>query len=80
MGRLLSYPMPSPRNTSLTAERAVRAALDLLDERKNALCAIVESEQATPEEKYKPLVALAYLTGVLSSAATEVTPPRAGSG
>ena len=33
------------------------------DERK--LCAIIESDQTSPEEKYQALVDLAFLSGVL---------------
>jgi hypothetical protein len=57
--------MPSPRNTYLSAERIIQVALDLLDERKEHLCSIVESEQTTPDEKYQALVNLAYMTGIL---------------
>ena len=63
--------MRSPRNTSIRAVRTIHAALDLLDQRKNALCALAESEQVTSEEKYEALVALAYMTGVLSNVAGE---------
>ena len=65
--------MPPPRNVLVSAERTINMALDLLDQRKDALCAIVESEHAAPEEKYEALVALAYMTGVLNTTATEVT-------
>ena len=57
--------MPSPRNTSLSAERTINVALDLLDQHKQRLCAVIESEQSTPEEKYEALVSLAYMTGIL---------------
>jgi hypothetical protein len=63
--------MTSPRNTSLSAERIINVALDLLDERKEHLCSILESEQTTPDEKYQALVSLAYMTGILVREATE---------
>ena len=63
--------MPSPRNTSLSAERTINAALDLLDKQKEELCSVIESEHTTPEEKYESLVSLAYMTGILTSAADE---------
>jgi len=63
--------MPSPRNTSISAERAIIAALDLLDQHKERLCAIIESGEATPDEKYDALVALAYMIGILTGAAAE---------
>ena len=66
--------MPSPRNVSVSAERTINMALDLLDRQKQRLCAIVESERATPDEKYQALVSLAYMTGILmcEAAAGEV--------
>jgi hypothetical protein len=63
--------MPSPRNSSLIAERTIQVALDLLDERKEHLCSITESEQTTPDEKYQALVSLAYMTGILMREAAE---------
>jgi len=57
--------MPSPRNTTLSAERLIQVSLDLLDQRKEQLCSIMESEQTTPDEKYEALVSLAYMTGIL---------------
>ena len=57
--------MPSPRNTTLSAERLIQVALDLLDQRKEQLCSIMESEQTTPDEKYEALVSMAYMTGIL---------------
>ena len=57
--------MPSPRNSSLLGERTIKVALDLLDERKEHLCSIMESEQTTPDEKYQALVSLAYMTGIM---------------
>jgi hypothetical protein len=63
--------MASPRNTLASAERAIHAALNLCDQQKQHLCAIVESEQSTPDEKYEALVSLAYLTGILVSQAAE---------
>jgi hypothetical protein len=63
--------MPSPRNTTLSAERLIQVALDLLDQRKEHLCSIVESEQTSPDEKYEALVSLAYMTGILVREAAE---------
>lgn len=54
--------MPSP-HSSVLSERIIFAALD---QRKQELCAVIESEQTTPEEKYESLVTLAYITGVLT--------------
>jgi hypothetical protein len=61
--------MPSPRNISLSGEQTVNAILDTLDQHKERLIAIVESEQTTPEDKYEALMRLASLTGILISAA-----------
>jgi hypothetical protein len=63
--------MPCPRNTSIPTGRTIHLALDLLDKRKNELCSLVESERTTPQEKYHALVKLAYMTGILTSAAAE---------
>jgi hypothetical protein len=63
--------MAYPRNISLYTAPTIYVALDLLDQRKDEPCFIVESEQSTPEEKYEALVALAYMTGILTSAAAE---------
>lgn len=57
--------MSSPRNSYLSAERAIHVAIDLLDQRKDYLCSIVESEQTTPDQKYEALVILACMTGIL---------------
>jgi hypothetical protein len=64
-------PIPSPRNSSLLAERTIQVALGLLDERKEQPCSIVESEQTTPDEKYQALVNLAYMIGILVREAAE---------
>jgi hypothetical protein len=63
--------MPSPRNSSLLAQRTIQVALDLLDERREHLCSIVESEQTSTDEKYEALVSLAYMTGILMREAAE---------
>ena len=63
--------MRSPRNNSAIAERVIHFALDLLDKRRQELCAAIESEQTTPEEKFEALVALADMTGVLTRKAAE---------
>lgn len=62
--------MPFPCSSTV-AEHIIHSALDLLDKRKQELCAVVESEQTTPDEKYEALVSLAYMTGILSNAAAE---------
>jgi hypothetical protein len=56
--------MPSPRNSSIVAGRIIHAALNLIDEQQGKLCAIVESEQTTAEEKYDALVNLAHMTSL----------------
>ena len=61
--------MPSPRNVPVSAERTINMALDFLDQHKQRLCAVVESEQA--DEKYQALVSLAYMTGILVRQAAE---------
>jgi hypothetical protein len=57
--------MGSPRNALLSGQQALELALELLDRRKQRLCAIVESVQTTSDEKYQALVKLACLTGAL---------------
>ena len=63
--------MPSPRNASLFAEQTIGAIVDILDQHKQHLLAIVESEQTTPDDKYEALTRLASLTGVLARTAGE---------
>jgi hypothetical protein len=63
--------MPSPRNTSVSAQRAVNVALNLAEQHEQRLRAILESEQASPERKFQALVDLAYLTGILVREAAE---------
>ena len=67
----VTFPMPSPRNISISAERAVNAALRLVDEHEQRLRAILESEQAAADEKFQALVDLAHLTGILVREAAE---------
>jgi len=55
----------SPRNASFSGQQALELALELLDQRRQHLCAIVESAQTTSDEKYQALVKLACLTGAL---------------
>ena len=50
---------------------SIAAALELLDRRKEELCAVLESDQATEDQKFEALVALAYMTGVLTCVAAE---------
>jgi len=57
--------------TRSTVEQSIAVALELLDRKKEELCAVLESNQATPEQKYESLVALAYMTGVLTRVAAE---------
>jgi hypothetical protein len=61
--------MPSPRNASVSAARAINVAVGLADQQEQRLCAIVESKHATPGEKFQALVDLARLVGVLHAAA-----------
>jgi hypothetical protein len=61
--------MPSPRNTSVSAVRAIDVALGLADQQEQRLCAIIESKQATPDEQFKALVDLAHLAGIVLRAA-----------
>jgi hypothetical protein len=63
--------MPSPRNVSLSGEQTMHAILDVLDQHKERLLTIVESEETTQEDKYEALMRLASLTGVLTSVAGE---------
>ena len=62
-------PMPSPRNTSLSGERTIETVLGVLEQHKERLCRIVESDDTTPEDKYEALIHLASLTGILTSVA-----------
>ena len=55
-----------PRNASLSGEQTMHAILDALDQHKQRLLAIVESEGTTPEDKYEALMRLASLAGILT--------------
>jgi hypothetical protein len=66
--------MPSP-HSSVLSERIIYAALDMLDQQRQELCAVIESEHASPEEKYESLVSLAYMTGILTCEADKVATP-----
>lgn len=44
----------------------MHAILDALDQHKQRLLAIVESEGTTPEDKYEALMRLASLAGILT--------------
>jgi hypothetical protein len=57
--------MPSPRNTSASASRAINVAIGLVEQQEERLRAIIDSKQATPEEKFTALVDLAHLAGIL---------------
>jgi hypothetical protein len=61
--------MASPRNASLSGERAIETVLALLEQHEVRLRQIVESDDTTPAEKYEALMRLASLTGILTSAA-----------
>jgi hypothetical protein len=56
--------MPSPRNTSVSAARAISAAIDLVEQKEDGLRATIESKQATPDEKFVALVELARMAGI----------------
>ncbi|MDP9051269.1 MAG: hypothetical protein M3O31_11210 [Acidobacteriota bacterium] len=58
-------PKPSPRIISVSAARAVKVAVDLVEQQQEWLRAILESKQATPEQKFEALVDLAHLAGIL---------------
>jgi hypothetical protein len=63
--------MTCPGNTILSAKQTIDAILSLLDHHKERLCAIIESDKATPDEKHQALMRLASLTGILTDAAEE---------
>ena len=63
--------IPSPRNTSVSAARAINVALGLADQQKHRLCAIVESKQATPDEKFQAPIDLAHLAEIVLHSAAE---------
>ena len=50
----------------------MEAILDLLDQHKGCLLAILESEETTPDDKYEALMRLASLTEVLTRMVGEV--------
>jgi len=57
--------MPSPRNTSVSATRAINVAIGLVEQQEELLRAIIESKQATPDQKFEALVDLAHLAGIV---------------
>ena len=57
--------MPTICHTTVLTERIIRAAIDLVDERKQELCDIAESASSTPAEKYEAFITLGYMTGIL---------------
>ena len=63
--------MSSPRNTSVSAARVINVTLGLADQQEQRLCAIIESKQATPDEKFQALVDLARLAGIVLRVAAE---------
>jgi hypothetical protein len=68
--------MPSPRNTSVTAARAINVAISLVEKQEERLRVIIDSQQATPDEKFAALVDLARLADILlrETAEAEETP------
>ena len=63
--------MPSPRNTSTDAARAINVAIGLVEQQEERLRDILESKQATPDEKFAALVDLAHLAGIVLHEAAE---------
>jgi len=63
--------MPSPRNTSASAARATNVAIGLVEQQEVRLRDILESKQATPDEKFAALVDLAHLAGIVLHEAAE---------
>jgi len=63
--------MSSPRNTSVSVARPIDVALGLADQQEQRLCTIIESKQATSDEKFQALVDLARLAGIVLHVATE---------
>jgi hypothetical protein len=53
--------------------RALDAALKQVDEREQQLCQIIESSQSSPEERYRALLDLAYMTDILTREMTETS-------
>ena len=68
--------MSSPSNTSVSAARVVNVAIDLVEQQKERLRGILESKQATPDEKFAAIVELARLAGIVlrDRAEAEETP------
>jgi hypothetical protein len=64
--------MLSPRNASLSRKQTMHAVLDALDQHKERLLVIVESEVTTPDDKYEAVMRLASLAGILTRTAAEV--------
>jgi len=60
-----------PRNTSVSATRVTNVAIGLVEQQEERLRAIIESKQATPDEKFEALVDLAHLAGVVLLGAAE---------
>jgi hypothetical protein len=57
--------MPPQRNISASAARAISVAIGLVEQQEERLRDILESKQATPDEKFAALVDLARLAGIL---------------
>jgi hypothetical protein len=56
--------MASPRNIELSAQRGINVALGLAEEQEQRLRVILESTQATQDEKFQALLDLALLAGI----------------
>jgi hypothetical protein len=67
-----SCSIPSPRNTSVSAARVINLAIGLVEQQEERLRDILESKQATPDEKFEALVNLANLAGIVLHKAAEV--------
>ena len=63
--------MPSPRDTLVSGEQALDRVLNLLDQHKQRLCEIIESEHSTPEDQNEALMRLASLMGTLADVTAE---------
>jgi hypothetical protein len=62
--------MHVPRTSAI---RALDAAVELVNEREQQLCQVIESSQSSPQEKYQALVDLAYMTAILVRETTETS-------
>lgn len=58
--------IPYMRLSSDIALRAVEASVAAVYAEEDRLCAIVDSQNATPDQKYEALVELARISGILT--------------